>query len=261
MKNLKIMNFNLNERYVFNKSIGLEVGQMIVEHHPDIISVHHVDYRTKKDLQIYLDAFEHYNILDSNRGYMTIFSKKLPLSYSHFFPLNKDIEQQLEGNKPTVSGDCLVAVFNIDHQFVSYIDAVVNSPIAFCQEKRLQRLRELIETFGSNSNYDIYKTDMQLIALNSSSSDICIPNFSDVYLLERNSEHLFIDKNFNIEKYQNIYSIKGNNGYIPIIDTNRFNERFSKIDRSIDVRNSNSQSYSPKVFYKKCIQTANLSLK
>ena len=88
-----------------------------------------------------------------------------------------------------------------------------------------------------------------------------IPNLSDIYLSDYNGEHLFVDDSFHVEKYQNISSLKGKNGYMPIITTNQFDGNFGRTVKSVDIKRPEFETYSPKVFYKKNIQVANLSLK
>ena len=260
MKNLKIMNFDLKEKYVFNKSIGLEVAQMIQEYQPDIVSVHHIGSKTRFDLQKNIEVDERDNCYNSSNGYMTMFSKKIVPSYSHYFSLKKDINQQIQEKSPSIDGDCLSVVFDLDHHFIAYIDAILDENLSSNQLRKMQNLKKIIEVFSGKSNFDSYGTDAQLVAYNSRINYL-IPNLSDVYLSGYNVEHLFADDSFLVQNCQSISSIKGKNGYFPIITTTQFEEKFARTFKSIDIKSSDFQTYSPKVFYKKNIQVANLSLK
>lgn len=225
MTRLSIANFNLNNKYILSRDVSCSVLNFVRNHNSSIININNIGMLTMEKLLVDEYLSDEYNIWCSKEKYITMIKKSIPLCYFRFFQLDKDLNFQLtDYNRDNcMDGSCFCVVINIGREFITIINANINSFFYYERKKEFQNLQKILCLFSDCNIKNIYRTDRQIVFLNFHDlyedlfSFEC--GFSKVYF-DRISALFMDDKT--ISEQGNIFST------LEVIDSNLFIKQYVK---------------------------------
>lgn len=223
MADLRIANFNLNEKYITNRVSNKRILKLIKERKPSIIMMHNISSLTQEELQRDHYISKQYNVWNSKKKYTTMINKKFPLCYFRFFQLNQNINIPTDVAKMPGSedGNCLSIVINVGSEFITIINAIIDFSFKYNSKKQIQTLKGILEMFSNQSRENIYKTDRQLISCNfydSYLTDFCTDSNFTIVCSNETESLLIDDKTFN--QQNRTFST------VELIDSSFFNKKY-----------------------------------
>lgn len=155
MNNFRLVHLNFKEKYKLQKAVTMDLSQVILDYHPDIISAQNINDSIRRELEevnhIQYHMYEQYGCRWSSN---TILNKRSLSSFETTYSLKQNILKQVYENMPVEDGNCQVSLLSMKPYWLSFVNTTLDSIFSPGLSKEMLQLGKFIDLYqGKDSSY------------------------------------------------------------------------------------------------------------